>query len=43
MVWQYDFELLSKDLDWERDSMMYVLWQKPAMNMRFLPRADFGS
>jgi cytochrome P450 len=43
MVWQYDFELLSKDLDWERDSMMHVLWQKPAMNMRFLPRADFGS
>lgn len=38
MVWQYDFELLSKELDWERDSMMYVLWQKPVMNMKFHPR-----
>ena len=40
MVLQYDFELLSKDLDWERDNNMYVLWQKPVMNMRFHPRED---
>lgn len=38
MVWQYDFELLSKELDWERDNQMYVLWQKPVMNMKFYPR-----
>lgn len=38
MVWQYDFELLNKELDWERESQMYVLWQKPVMNMKFYPR-----
>ncbi|KAF1933365.1 cytochrome P450 [Didymella exigua CBS 183.55] len=38
MVWKYDFELLSKELDWERDNMSYLLWQKPVMNMKFHPR-----
>lgn len=40
MVWQYDFELMDKELDWDRDSMMYVLWHKPSMNIRFHSRAD---
>jgi cytochrome P450 len=43
MVWQYDFELLSQELDWERDNMMYVLWKKPVMNITFHPPANLRS
>lgn len=40
IVWQYDWELVSKELDWERENKMYVLWNKPELNMKFHPRKD---
>lgn len=40
LAWQYDWELVSTDLNWEKENMMYVLWQKPKMNVRFHPRKE---
>ncbi len=34
--WTYDLELLDKDLDWEGQSHMHVMWWKPALNVRLL-------
>jgi len=40
MVWTYNWELVSKDVDWLRDSTLYILWKKPEMRVRFHPRTD---
>lgn len=37
-VWQFDWELISKDLDWIRDARLVVLWKKPHMKVRFHKR-----
>lgn len=39
MAWKYDWELVTKDVDWYRDSRLYLLWKKPDMRVRFHPRA----
>ena len=37
----YDLQLLRPDdLDWQRDSEMHTLWQKPALDVRILPRSE---
>ncbi|PSN69578.1 cytochrome P450 [Corynespora cassiicola Philippines] len=38
MVWKYHFETVDKDVDWIRENLMYVLWKKPDVHMRFHPR-----
>jgi len=37
LVWEFDWELISQDVDWERDTMLRVLWQKPELRVRFKP------
>lgn len=32
---RYNLELVNKDLDWEGQSKMHVMWWKPAMYVRF--------
>ncbi len=34
LYFSYDLELLDKELDWQRDSKMHTLWQKPALQIR---------
>jgi hypothetical protein len=29
--WKFDLELLTEDLDWQRDSRMNTLWKKPEL------------
>ncbi|KAL4788259.1 benzoate 4-monooxygenase cytochrome P450 [Aspergillus varians] len=38
MIFRYDLELLNKDLDWQRDSRMHTLWEKPPLMVRVSPR-----
>ncbi|KAI1818680.1 cytochrome P450 [Poronia punctata] len=37
MVWSYDMELKSKDLDWEGSSHEHVMWSKPDFYVTFKP------
>ena len=34
LVWLFEWELL-KDVDWEAETKMYVLWQKPELKVRY--------
>ncbi|GAT24546.1 cytochrome P450 monooxygenase [Aspergillus luchuensis] len=34
----FDCELVNDDVDLERESLNYILWQKPDINVRFVPR-----
>ena len=36
----YDLELVDKNLDWERQSHMHVMWWKPSLKVRLRPRSD---
>ncbi|KAI9787991.1 MAG: hypothetical protein M1816_007295 [Peltula sp. TS41687] len=36
----YDLELLSKDIDWQRDSRMHTLWLKPALQVKVVSRGS---
>ena len=38
LLWLYDFEAVSKDVDWLRDSRMAMLWQKPQFRVRVILR-----
>jgi hypothetical protein len=36
VVWALDMELVpGQDIDFERDSRLYAMWQKPGVRMRF--------
>jgi cytochrome P450 len=37
MVFEFDWELVSRDVDWERDTILKILWQKPELRVRFRP------
>jgi len=37
LVWHYDWELKSKDIDWVRDTGMHMLWRKPSVMVKFTP------
>jgi cytochrome P450 len=39
VVWEFDLELVSKDVDWDRDIILKMLWQKPELWVRFVPAA----
>jgi hypothetical protein len=39
MLWRWDLELVNKDLDWEGQGRMHVMWWKPSMYIRILPRS----
>jgi len=38
MVFHFDYELVDDNLDWERDSQCFVLWQKPDLLTKVIPR-----
>ncbi|KAF4910857.1 Cytochrome P450 monooxygenase BOT4 [Colletotrichum fructicola] len=38
MLWKYDLELVNKNLDWERESRLHVMWWKPALMVQFKER-----
>jgi len=38
ILWVYDMELVNKDLDLDRDSTSYFLWNKPEIWVRFTRR-----
>lgn len=35
MLWKYNLELINSQLDWEKDSRLYVMWCKPELMVRF--------
>jgi cytochrome P450 len=35
LVWKFDLELVNKEVDWERDTMLKTLWQNPELPVRF--------
>ncbi|KAI6282924.1 hypothetical protein MCOR27_003516 [Pyricularia oryzae] len=39
MVWRYDWELMDTESDWFRGSRLHLFWKRPALNVRFHPRA----
>ncbi len=34
---EFEWELISKEVDWERDIVLKFLWRKPRLNIRFKP------
>ncbi|KAL8923518.1 MAG: hypothetical protein Q9172_003091 [Xanthocarpia lactea] len=41
MLWKYDMQNMSKDLDWVGKSHMHVMWWKPELRIRFSERVQF--
>lgn len=39
LLYKYDWELISKDVDIFRDGKVYALWQMPSINVAFHPRS----
>ena len=37
--YKYDLELLNKEVNWQRDSKMHTLWQKPDIMVKVHARA----
>ena len=35
MVWEFDSELVNRDLDWGRDVRSMLLWLMPPLSVRF--------
>ena len=40
MLWRFDMELVDKELDWEGESHMHVMWWKPDLKVTFRDRVD---
>ncbi|KAJ0332138.1 hypothetical protein COL5a_001841 [Colletotrichum fioriniae] len=38
MLWKYELELVDKELNWEQESQLHVMWWKPALMVRFTQR-----
>ena len=38
LFWRYDMELVDPTLDWEKQSQVYVMWNKPDLPVRFHAR-----
>lgn len=36
--YSYDLELLDEGLDWQKQSKMHTLWQKPELRVKVHPR-----
>lgn len=35
MLWQYDLELMNKDIDFIGEGQVFVMWWKPKLMVRF--------
>lgn len=40
VLWKYDLELLYRELDWEEQSRMHMMWWKLELKVRFKERAE---
>ncbi|KAL8950140.1 MAG: hypothetical protein Q9222_003817 [Ikaeria aurantiellina] len=40
MHFKYDVKLLNEELDWNRDSEMHTLWNKPNLMVHMIPKAE---
>lgn len=38
MFWKYELELVDKELDWDKQSQLHVMWWKPELRVRFKER-----
>ncbi|KAL8826319.1 MAG: hypothetical protein Q9191_003870 [Dirinaria sp. TL-2023a] len=38
LLWKYDMELVDPSLDWEGQSEVHVMWNKPELRVRFYCR-----
>ncbi|EHK22093.1 uncharacterized protein TRIVIDRAFT_191731 [Trichoderma virens Gv29-8] len=38
LFWNFDFEIINRDLIWERDQTAYIAWQKPQLIFQLTPR-----
>ena len=39
MLWVYDMQLMNPNLDWDRDNMCYMLWDKPDLMVKYTRRS----
>ena len=42
LVWEFDWELLSTEVDWERDNEVKTLWRKPELRVLFKPAMRYS-
>lgn len=40
MLWTYNLELVHPDMEWEGQSKLHILWQKPELLVKFHKRKD---
>lgn len=38
LLWRYDLELINTNLDWAGESLLHVMWWKPALIVSFSDR-----
>lgn len=38
MLWVFDMELVDKNLDWNRDTENYLLWNRPELHVKYTRR-----
>jgi cytochrome P450 len=43
MVFEFDWEPVSRDVDWERDTKLKMLWQKRELRVRFRPVVRYST
>ena len=43
LYWNFDVELLDRNVDWHGASRMHTLWKKPGVNVKVFNRAKTDS
>lgn len=38
LFWNFNFEMVNRDLIWERDQAAYIVWQKPRLILQLTQR-----
>ncbi|KAL6695221.1 cytochrome P450 [Trichoderma pleuroticola] len=38
LLWHFDFEIVNRDMIWEKDQTAYIAWQKPQLVLQLTPR-----
>ncbi|KAI6441278.1 hypothetical protein ACKVWC_010024 [Pyricularia oryzae] len=38
LVWTYDMELLNPEVDWDKESKLFLIWDRPEVRVRFRKR-----
>ena len=44
LVWEFEWTwgLGGEERDWERDNRLFLLWQKPGLKVKYVPREKVG-